>query len=90
VPVIPVEYDGGRYLVSTRGESDWVRKLRAAGGGQLERRSQTEAFAATELPVDERTPVLAAYRKRAGKTVDPYFKKLPAAVDHPVFRITRT
>jgi deazaflavin-dependent oxidoreductase (nitroreductase family) len=88
VPVIPVEYGGDRYLVSTRGESDWVRNLRAAGGrGQLERRSRLEAFAATELPVAEREPVLAAYRKLAGKTVDPYFKKLPDPADHPVFRI---
>ena len=31
VPVIPVEHDGGRYIVSTRGESDWVRNARSAG-----------------------------------------------------------
>ncbi len=31
VPVIPVDHDGAPYLVSTRGESDWVRNVRAAG-----------------------------------------------------------
>ena len=31
VPVIPVDYQGARYIVSTRGESDWVRNLREAG-----------------------------------------------------------
>jgi hypothetical protein len=88
IPVIPVVHDGAEYLVSTRGESDWVRNLRAAGGrGELERRSQTLRFTASELPVQERPPVIAAYRKRAGRTVDTYFKKLPAAVDHPVFRL---
>ncbi|MEA2302496.1 MAG: hypothetical protein QOE44_3031 [Solirubrobacteraceae bacterium] len=89
VPVIPVEHDGSTYIVSTRGESDWVRNLRAAGGrGAIERGSASEAFAASELPVDERDPVIAAYREKAGRTVAPYWKKLPAAADHPVFRIT--
>ncbi|HEX2504260.1 MAG TPA: nitroreductase/quinone reductase family protein, partial [Miltoncostaeaceae bacterium] len=41
VPVIPVEHAGARYLVSTRGESDWVKNLRAAGGGELARRGHT-------------------------------------------------
>jgi deazaflavin-dependent oxidoreductase (nitroreductase family) len=88
LPVIPVEHDGALHLVSTRGESDWVRNLRAAGGGELDDGSGPTSFRAVELPVEKRDPVLAAYRKRAGRTVDPYFKKLPAAGDHPVFRIT--
>jgi hypothetical protein len=32
VPVVPVEHGGARYLVSVRGEAEWVRNLRAAGG----------------------------------------------------------
>jgi len=40
VPVIPVEHDGARYLVSTRGESNWVRNLRAAGGKAMEPRRE--------------------------------------------------
>ena len=31
VPVIPVEHEGARYIVSTRGESDWVRNARSSG-----------------------------------------------------------
>jgi deazaflavin-dependent oxidoreductase (nitroreductase family) len=88
LPVIPVEHDGALHLVSTRGESDWVRNLRAAGGGELDDGAGPTPFRAVELAVEDRDPVLAAYRKRAGRTVDPYFKKLPAAGDHPVFRIT--
>lgn len=32
IPVIPVEHGGARYLVSPRGEAEWVQNLRAAGG----------------------------------------------------------
>jgi deazaflavin-dependent oxidoreductase (nitroreductase family) len=87
VPVIPVEHDGARYLVSTRGESNWVRNLRAAGRAELKRGSTTEAVRATELPVDERPPVIAAYRPAAGREVEKYFTKLPDPADHPVFRL---
>src|SRR5712691_7693206 len=73
VPVIPVEHAGARYLVSTRGESNWVRNLRAAGRAELRRGSTTESFHATELPVEERAPVIAAYRPVVGKEVDRYF-----------------
>jgi hypothetical protein len=88
VPVIPVEHEGARYIVSTRGESDWVRNLRAAGGhGELHGGEGTHRFRATEVPVDQRPPVIEAYREAAGRTVEGYFKKLPDAKDHPVFRI---
>lgn len=89
VPVIPLEHDGARYLVSTRGESDWVRNLRAAGRAELRTRSGSERIEAVEVPVEARPPMIDAYRKRAGRTVDTYFEKLPDAADHPVFRIER-
>lgn len=87
VPVIPVEHAGARHVVSTRGESDWVRNLRAAGTVALEGRSGAEAFRARELPVSERGPVIAAYRKKAGRAVAGYWRKLPDDADHPVFRL---
>jgi deazaflavin-dependent oxidoreductase (nitroreductase family) len=87
VPVIPVDHDGSRYLVSTRGESDWVRNLRASGRGELHTRRGAEPFRATELPVDERGPVIAAYRAKAGRSVSGYWKKLPDPADHPAFRL---
>jgi hypothetical protein len=84
VPVVPVEVRGERYLVSPRGESQWVRNLRAAGGrGRL----AGEAFAATEIPAQERPPILDVYRKVAGMAVAPHFKALPDPADHPVFRL---
>jgi hypothetical protein len=87
VPVIPIDLDGARYLVSTRGESDWVRNLRAAGRGELRTRQGVETFRATEVTVDRRGPILSAYQTAGGTTVKPYFAKLPDPADHPVFRI---
>ncbi len=88
LPVIPVEHEGSRYIVSTRGESDWVKNLRAAGGrGEIRRGRWSGPFTATEVPVQESGPVIAAYRELAGKTVEAYWKKLPEPEDHPTFRI---
>jgi deazaflavin-dependent oxidoreductase (nitroreductase family) len=88
VPVIPVTIGDGRYLVSPYGETDWVRNLRAAGQGQLRGRGTAEReFHASEVPVPERATVIGAYRKIAGRAVDPCFAALPDPADHPVFRI---
>jgi deazaflavin-dependent oxidoreductase (nitroreductase family) len=87
IPVMPVEHDDVRYLVSVRGESDWVKNLRAAGRGELRTKQATEAFRAAELPVEQREPIIAAYRPKAGKGVEGYWRKLPDPADHPVFRL---
>lgn len=87
-PVIPVDFSGQKHLVSTRGDAAWVRNLRAANGrGDLVTKGKTFSFVATELPVEERPPVIAAYRKVAGKVVERYWKALPDPADHPVFRL---
>jgi len=84
VPVIPIEHEGARYIVSPRGETDWVHNLRAAGGrGQL----GSETFAAAEVPAPERQAILDAYRKAAGMAVAAHFRALPDPADHPVFRL---
>ena len=87
VPVIPVEVGPSRYLVSPYGESDWVRNLRAASRGELSSKGRTEAFHASEVPVDERGAIIARYREVAPSSVEPCFRKLPDAGDHPVFRV---
>jgi hypothetical protein len=87
IPVIPVDVAGATYLVSTRGESEWVRNVRAAGEVLLRHKGATQAFRTTELPLADRDPVIDAYRAEAGKTVDTYWKQLPDASDHPVFRL---
>src|SRR5215472_2719210 len=34
-PVNPLTLEGERYLVAPRGNTQWVRNMRAAGGGEL-------------------------------------------------------
>lgn len=87
VPVIPVEHAGARYLVAPRGETDWVRNLRVAGAGELGGRGGSEAFRATEVAVEDRPAIIAAYRAVAGRSVKSLFDALPEPEDHPVFRV---
>ena len=88
VPVLPLEHGGHRYLVSPRGEADWVRNLRAAGGHvELSGKGASERLLAREVPVAERGPMLEAYQKRAGRAVASHFAALPDPADHPVFRL---
>src|SRR3712207_6034682 len=55
-PVNLLQYDRRRFLVSARGHGQWVRNLRAAGGGELRLGRRTEAFRARELTDDEKVP----------------------------------
>jgi len=88
VPVNVLELDGERYLVAPRGETDWVRNLRAAGGGQLQYgRRPGEPFTAVEVPDEEKPRVIEAYLARWGRQVGSQFETLPDPSDHPVFRI---
>lgn len=88
VPVIPLEHDDGLFVVSTRGESDWVKNVRAAGTIRLGQKGKFESYAAAEVPSGERAEILSAYRKKAGREVNGYWKKSAGAEDHPTFRLT--
>jgi deazaflavin-dependent oxidoreductase (nitroreductase family) len=87
VPVNVLELDGSRYLVAPRGDTQWVRNLRAAGSGELRIKGRTEAFSATEVADAEKQPIIDAYLARWGSQVKSQFEQLPEAADHPVFRI---
>jgi deazaflavin-dependent oxidoreductase (nitroreductase family) len=65
-PVNLLELEGHRYLVSPRGEGQWVRNLRVAGTGELRVGKKVEPFRARELGEDddEKVAVLRAYLKR--------------------------
>ena len=41
-------HGGERYLVASRGETEWVRNVRAARGGELRRGSKREPIAIIE------------------------------------------
>ena len=83
----PLELDGNRYLVAGRGNTNWARNLRAAGGGALRSHGHIEEFQAIELTGLDRERVIAEYRKKLGRVVEGMFKQIPSPADHPVFLI---
>lgn len=96
-PVNPLAFEGGRYLVAPRGNTQWVRNMRASGGGRLVRGRRVEEFTATEVPESERPPLLRAYLEKwkwesgaffDGADPDSSEEELRRiAPDHPSFRI---
>lgn len=87
VPVNVLEVDGTRYLISPRGETDWVKNLRAAGGGELRHKKSVDRFTAVEIPTEERPELIAAYREKWDKQVKKLFEQLPDPADHPTFKL---
>ncbi len=98
VPVNLLAYEGRRYLVAPRGQTQWVRNLRAAGEGRLLLGRRAEAFTCTEVADDERPPILRAYLKRWKWEVGQFFAGVGPdapddelrriAPDHPIFLIS--
>lgn len=96
-PVNLLTHDGRRYLVSPRGETQWVRNLRAAGTGELRVGSRTESFRGRELTDEEKVPVLRAYLKRWKMEVGIFFEGIgpdssddqigAVAAKHPAFEV---
>jgi deazaflavin-dependent oxidoreductase (nitroreductase family) len=96
-PVNPLSYQGKRYLVSPRGHTQWVRNMRAAGGGELRLGRHVERFTATELPDDVKPALLREYLRRWKFEVGTFFEGVgPDAPDeklreiapgYPVFQI---
>ncbi|WP_328883419.1 nitroreductase/quinone reductase family protein [Streptomyces sp. NBC_00299] len=97
IPVNPHMYEGTQYLVSARGHSQWVRNMRAAGGGELRVGRKLRQFSAVEIPDEMKLPILRTYLEKWGWEVNQYFdgvtakssdeEIIAAAPDHPVFRI---
>ncbi|HZR42954.1 MAG TPA: nitroreductase family deazaflavin-dependent oxidoreductase [Ktedonobacteraceae bacterium] len=58
VPIVTLERNGQRYLVSPYGIVDWVRNLQAAGEATLVRGRRSEILTAQELPPKEAALVL--------------------------------
>jgi deazaflavin-dependent oxidoreductase (nitroreductase family) len=83
----PFEDGGVRYLVAAGGDTHWARNLRASRQGQLRYHGVTTPFRAVEIDGAERDRIVAAYRAKQGRTVEGFFRQLPDAADHPVFRV---
>jgi len=98
VPVNLLTIEGKRYLVSPRGQTQWVRNVRHAGGHLvliLGRRR--ELCTVREVPVADSVPILRAYLRRwkfetgmffDGVTPDSTDAEWAAvAAKHPVFQL---
>ena len=74
VPVNPLTVDGTTYLVAPRGFTDWVRNIRMAGGGELQRGRRRQAFTVTELSNDaDKAAVLRPYLRAWKAEVGAFF-----------------
>lgn len=92
-----LNYDGQRYLVAPRGNTQWSRNVRAAGGGELRLGRKREEFRVEELADGAKLDVIRAYLKlwkmETGKWFDGVTHESPdedvrrIAPDHPAFRI---
>ncbi len=94
-PVVPVEYDGRRWLVAPYGPVPWVRNARAAGRVSLTRRRDSGAYVVREVLPAEAGPILKRYRRLAPATrrhfqarMDSPIEDFAAEADrHPVFEL---
>ena len=91
-----VEHEGVRYLVSPRGESEWVRNARTAGGEAVIRHGRRQKVRLEEVPPGERAAILQAYLRKTRRATRQHFGIDPKAESaefaaiagrHPVFRV---
>ena len=98
VPVNLLEHEGAYYLVAPRGETQWVRNLRASRTGELRVGRRRQSFQAAELPDADKPPLLRAYLRKWAFEVKTFFQGVgPDAPEadlqriapgYPIFRIT--
>jgi deazaflavin-dependent oxidoreductase (nitroreductase family) len=96
-PVNLLALDGQRYLVAPRGNTQWVRNLRASGAGRLLVGRRGEGFTAVEVPDPDKAPILREYLRRWKWEVGAFFEGTSAdsseqeiegiAPKHPIFRV---
>ncbi|MGE5133896.1 MAG: nitroreductase/quinone reductase family protein [Gemmatimonadota bacterium] len=97
-PVNLLTYQGERYLVAPRGETQWVRNIRVAGGGELRLGRRAEPFTVTEVADADKPAILRAYLTRWKMEIGVFFQGVgpdapearlaEIAPGYPVFRIT--
>ena len=97
VPVNPLPLDGERYLVAPRGETQWVRNIRAAGSAELRKGRTLESIVVVEVSDADKAPIIRAYLELWAMEVGKFFDGLTkdssnteidaVAPGFPVFRI---
>jgi F420H(2)-dependent quinone reductase len=96
-PVNPLSVGGQRYLVSARGETQWVRNIRVSRTARITRGRETETVRVDEVADQEKLPILRAYLRAWEWEVGRFFGGIgPSAPEadlariapkHPVFRV---
>jgi deazaflavin-dependent oxidoreductase (nitroreductase family) len=96
-PVNPFELDGQTYILSPRGNTQWVRNLRAAGGeGELRSGRKARRFHAQEVADSEKLPLMRLYMDKwswevkgfLGIDADASNEEIERILpDHPAFRL---
>ncbi len=94
--LVGASHQGECYVVSMLGDgSEWVQDVRAAGGQAFIKRGRSHPVMRTEIPPQERAPILQAWCQVAtsGRRHLPVAYDAPVsafeaiAADYPVFRI---
>lgn len=80
-PVNPLPFDGRTYLVAPRGETEWVKNLRASRSGRLRRGRRIEEFTAVEVDDADKESILREYLRLWAWEVGQFFDDL--TVDSP-------
>jgi deazaflavin-dependent oxidoreductase (nitroreductase family) len=97
-PVNLLSLDGRQYLVAARGETEWVRNVRADDGRlDLLLGSKRQHYRGQEVPDEDKVAILRAYLKRWKAEVGVFFDGVgPDSTDeqiqeiapkHPVFSL---
>lgn len=94
--VAVLSYNGDRYLVAPRGNTEWSRNVQAAGGDASLLRKEREKIHLEEVPVEQRAPIIKAYLAENEVATKSYFGVEPddpiekfeeIAAEHPTFKV---
>ncbi|MFG1991052.1 nitroreductase/quinone reductase family protein [Actinoplanes sp. NPDC048988] len=97
-PLVVVRLQGREYLVAMLGnDANWVANVRAAGGDAVLGHGRRERIHLSEVPVDQRPPILRLYLAKApgARPHIPVDRHAPleafaaVAAGYPVFLVTR-
>ncbi|HYJ74982.1 MAG TPA: nitroreductase family deazaflavin-dependent oxidoreductase, partial [Kineosporiaceae bacterium] len=69
-----LDHDGRQYLVAPRGNTQWVRNVRAAGRAELRLGRRVEVVEPMELTDDEKPPIIKEYLRRWKSEVGMFFE----------------
>ncbi len=94
-PLGMTRYEGQWYLGAMLGECNWTRNVRANDGYAVLHRSRRRAVRLTEVPVEQRPPILKAFLQQVpgARPHNPVSREAPVedfepiAGAYPVFRV---